>query len=234
VPDVFALVTARGGSKGVPGKNIAMVAGKPLIAWSIEAGLRAACVDRVIVSTDDEAIASVARERGADVPFLRPAELARDDTPGVEPVLHALRTLAVALPWTLLLQPTSPLRTAADVDAAFALAIATGADAVLGVTAVRQHASWQRERDDDGWLRAIGEAPSTRQQLPQRYCPNGAIYLCRTSVILEQRTLTPTKTAAYEMPGSRSIDVDISDDLLLVNALLGGETSLARGKDHAT
>jgi N-acylneuraminate cytidylyltransferase len=220
MPDVFAIIGARGGSKGVPGKNIRVVAGKPLIAWTIAAARGAACVDRVVVSTDDEAIADVARACGAEVPFLRPAELARDDTPGIAPVRHALETLGVTSPWTLLLQPTSPLRTSADIDSAFGVAAATDADAVLGVAAVRQHAAWQRERDDDGWLRAIETPPATRQQLPQRFCPNGAIYLCRTVVILEQQSLTPTKTAAYEMPGSRSIDVDLIDDLVMVEALL--------------
>lgn len=218
--EVFALITARGGSKGVPGKNLRVVGGKPLIAWSIDAARAAACVDRVVVSTDDEAIADVARGCGAEVPFLRPAELARDDTPGIAPVRHAIETVGVTSAWTLLLQPTSPLRTAADIDAAFAVVAATGADAVLGVTAVRQHAAWQRERDEHGWLRAIEAPPATRQQLPQRFCPNGAIYLCRTAIILEQQTLTPKKTAAYEMPGSRSIDVDLIDDVVMVEALL--------------
>lgn len=218
--DVFVLIPARGGSKGIVGKNTRLVGGQPLIAWSIRAAKDAGCVARVVVSTDDPAIAEVAVAHGAEVPFLRPAALAQDDTPGIAPLLHAVTLLQVETPWTLLLQPTSPLRTASDIDGARALADTRAADAVVSVTPVRQHAAWHREVGSDGWMVAV-ETPSTRQELPRRWCPNGALYLCKTSTLLNEKTLTPARTLAWEMPASRSIDVDIEDDLVLVESLIG-------------
>ena len=104
---VVALITARGGSKGIPGKNIKSLAGKPLIGWTIDAAKQASCVERVVVSTEDAEIASTALELGADVPFKRPTRLAKDDTPSIAPVLHAISRLP-NYEWILLLQTTSP------------------------------------------------------------------------------------------------------------------------------
>ena len=115
-PRTLALIPARGGSKGIPRKNIRLIAGKPLIAWTIEAALRSSLLDAVMVTTDDPEIAEVASRAGAQVPFLRPAALAQDDTPGIAPVLHALDMLP-GYDAVLLLQPTSPLRNTADIDA---------------------------------------------------------------------------------------------------------------------
>jgi CMP-N-acetylneuraminic acid synthetase len=110
--EVLAVIPARGGSKGIPRKNLRSVAGRPMIAWTIEAALRAECVARVVVSTDDEEIAEVARAAGADVPLMRPVELACDDVPGIAPILHMVEALGGGFPWTAVLQPTSPLRSA--------------------------------------------------------------------------------------------------------------------------
>jgi CMP-N,N'-diacetyllegionaminic acid synthase len=220
--DVIGVVPARGGSKGIVGKNIVSLAGKPLLQWTIDAARAAACISRVVVSTDDDAIADVARTAGADVPFMRPAALAADDTPGIDPIIHTLETLGVRDGWVCVLQPTSPLRTAADIDGARALAEERGADAVLGVTAVRQHRAWQKQIDDDGWVVSAESIPATRQALPPMWCPNGALYLVRVDVVLQQRTLLPRRTAHWPMPASRSIDIDIPDDLVLAAALLRG------------
>ncbi|CAA7603172.1 3-deoxy-manno-octulosonate cytidylyltransferase [Acididesulfobacillus acetoxydans] len=116
---ILGIIPARGGSKGIPRKNIRLLGGKPLLAWTIEAALEAGCLDRLILTTEDEEIAAVGRKYGCEVPFLRPAELAQDSTPGIEPVLHALRWLAeregYRPDYVLLLQPTSPLRRAEQI-----------------------------------------------------------------------------------------------------------------------
>lgn len=219
--DVLIVVAARRGSQGLPGKNVRPMCGKPLIAWTIEAGQAAACASRVLVTTDDKEIAAEAARAGADVPFLRPAHLAASSTPGVEPVIHLVQTVDAPEAFVCLLQPTSPLRTSQDIDAARAM-ITDDVDAVIGVTEVRQHALWQQRVGPAGFIEKVfGEPPSTRQALGEtRYCPNGAVYLCRTHVLLEQRTLTPLRTAAYVMPGSRSVDIDTLDDFNMAECLL--------------
>ena len=230
--DCLAVVTARGGSKGVPGKNLAPVAGRPLIAWTIAAAQGATQVTRVIVSTDSQEISGVAREWGAEVPFLRPAELARDQTPGVEPVLHAIEWLAENEGYrpnlVLLLQPTSPLRTAADIEAALARLAETGADAVVGVTLAEHHPYWTKAIDDQGYLRnfvAADQVPDRRQDLPPAYAVNGAIYLIRREVLLRDRTLFPERTVGYAMPPERSLDVDTRWDLDLADIVLRGHSA---------
>ena len=133
--EILGLIPARGGSKALPHKNIRQFAGKPLIAWTIETALACPMLDRTIVSTDDPEIADVSRHWGAEVPFLRPAELARDDTPGIEPVLHAVRWLGenegYRPDYVMVLQPTSPLRTTEDIEAAIQLARDRQADGVV-------------------------------------------------------------------------------------------------------
>ena len=115
---LLALIPARGGSKGILRKNIKTLFDKPLINWTINAAKQAKCIDRIIVSTDDLEIAEIAKKCGADVPFLRPSELAKDETPGIEPALHAIEKVP-GFDWLILLQPTSPLRTASDIDGIF-------------------------------------------------------------------------------------------------------------------
>ena len=168
----LALIPARGGSKGVLRKNIALVGGKPLLAWTIESALKANCIERVIVSTDDEQIAQVARDLGAEVPFLRPAELARDDTRRNHPLLHAVEWLAAHenyFPeWVILLQPTSPLRSSDDIEAAFALALDRHADAVVSITPACVHPFWTKKIDETGRLSdfVASNKSETRRQDP--------------------------------------------------------------------
>jgi CMP-N,N'-diacetyllegionaminic acid synthase len=229
MPKCLALIPARGGSKGVPRKNIARVGGKPLIAWTIESALKADCIERVIVSTDDEEIAQVARHLGAEVPFLRPAELARDDTPGIDPLLHAVEWLAAHenyLPeWVMLLQPTSPLRTSGDITAAFALARDRQADAVVSITSASVHPFWTKKIDETGRLSdfvASNESETRRQDLPPAYSPNGAIYLIRRESLLAARNFFGNQTYAYVMPQERSLDLDTAWDLHLADLILRG------------
>ena len=129
---VLGLILARGGSKGIARKNIKNLCGKPLIAWSIEIAQNADSVEKVVVSTDDEEIAEIAQKYGAEVPFLRPAELAQDDTPSMAPVLHALEQLP-KFEMILLLQPTSPLRTTTDIEGIFTMCQERKAPAVVSI-----------------------------------------------------------------------------------------------------
>lgn len=219
---MLALIPARGGSKGVPGKNVRQVAGKPLIAWTIEAARQAACIDRVVVSSDDAGILDVARAWGAQTPFVRPAELARDETPGIDVVLHALQQLA-GVAWVVLLQPTSPLRTAQDIDAAFALCQERGASACVSVTEAATPPWWMFRMSDEGRLRSFlpeGERPQRRQDAPPLYALNGAVYVARADWLRRTRSFLTDETAAYVMPPERSIDIDTPLDLTIAACLL--------------
>lgn len=223
-----ALLPARGGSKGLPGKNIKPLAGKPLIAWTIEAARQSLAVERIVVSTDDEAIMACARDWGAEVPFRRPQSLASDTAEAVDVALHFLDWLATDLgglpSWLVLLQPTSPLRRAADIDGALSLAMARDADAVIAVCPARPHPYWSKSLDEEGRLRAwLPETMSVvqRQALPPLYVPNGAVYGIRPEVLRAARTFAPANTVAWIMPESRSIDIDSAWDFLLADFVLG-------------
>ncbi len=224
---VVALIPARGGSKGIPRKNLAPLAGKPLIAWTIEAALASKNLSRVIVSTDDAEIADAARQHGADVPFLRPPELAADESGALEVALHALdwlRENAGGEPeYLLLLQPTSPLRTTADIDAAIDLARARGADAVLGVCEAEPHPYLARRVDENGALShfiPVPEASGPRQGFPPAYVLNGALYLNRSTSLRASRAFQPPGALALVMPRERSLDIDTPLDLRIAEALL--------------
>lgn len=222
----LAVVPARGGSKGIPGKNVALVAGLPLIVHTLRSAAAARRIDRLIVSTDAEPIAQVARAAGAEVPFLRPAELARDDTPGCAPVIHALEWLeeqeGYRPDYVLLLQPTSPLRSGADIDAAIALAQSRNAERVVSVTAAATHPFWIKRVDADGALVPFcpDEVPSRRQDLPPAYALNGAIYLARAATLRAGGSFSGSGTLAYVMPVERSLDIDTPWDLKLADLIL--------------
>jgi len=222
---ILAVITARGGSKGVPGKNIKTLAGKPLIAWSIDAAMQSKYVNRIVVSTDDTQIAETARDWGADVPFLRPVGLSQDMSPHVPVLQHAVTYLQQhekdCFDYILLLQPTSPLRTAIDIDNAVNLAMQKQADCVLSVCQVREHPYLMHEIVG-GQLVDFMEHPEgymPRQKLPQLYVLNGSIYLIRSQVLLEEGTLHPENTVPYIMPPERSLQIDEPWDFYLADLL---------------
>lgn len=223
---VLGLVTARGGSKGVPRKNVRDLGGRPLIARSIEVALASRWIDRVVVSTDDDEIMAASRVAGAEVPFRRPAELSGDASPHIDVVVHAIehvRASGYDPEYVLLLQPTSPFRTVADIDASVAIAHAGSAEAVVSVTESPHHPVLCRTIDAAGRLQKLvttGPAYPRRQDLPDIYALNGAIFLCKTQVLLEQRTFYPEDTHAYVMPASRSLEIDTLWDWHLAEALL--------------
>lgn len=222
---VLGIITARGGSKGVPGKNLKTLAGKPLLAYTVEAARACAALDRVILSTEDPAIAEAGRALGCEVPFIRPAELSRDDTPHLPVIQHAAAWMQNQGGYqpeaVMVLQPTSPLRTAADIAAAVALLESSGADSVLSVSEVPAHSHPSRTLrvDADGLavLFATGEPVrhrvNRRQDLPEAWVMNGAIYACRTGVLFGPNpSLYGDRVVAYRMPVERSISIDDMDD----------------------
>jgi CMP-N-acetylneuraminic acid synthetase len=213
----LGLIPARGGSKGIPRKNVLPIAGKPLIAWTIEAALAARRIARVVVTTDNAEIAEVAVRHGADVPFLRPAELAQDETPGIDPVLHAIAALP-GYDRIVLLQPTSPLRSTDDIDAA--IGMAANGSTVVGVTEA-PHADWIFAMDPAGLL-DIGTAPpaTRRQDMARRYVLNGAIYVADCDELRSSRSFLGPNTAGYIMPAERSVDIDGPVDWKLAELLL--------------
>lgn len=217
-------VLARGGSKGLPGKNVRALCGKPLIAWTVEAGL-GSDLGPVLVSTDDEAIAAAAREAGADVPFMRPTSLATDEAASADVLVHLIEAVyprAEARPhWLMLLQPTSPLRTTADILAAHALHLEHDAP-VLSVVRASKPPSWYLRCDAGGQLRPALECPpvSRRQELDELFLPNGAIYVLRIDDLLAGRSVLECGAVPYLMPASRSVDIDTQLDWLLAEALL--------------
>jgi CMP-N,N'-diacetyllegionaminic acid synthase len=220
---VLAIVPARGGSKGVPGKNICEVGGRPLLAWTLDAAAASEYVDRTILSSEDAAIIAVARELGCDVPFVRPDELAADETPGIAPVLHALDTVGERFDYVVLLQPTSPLRTARDIDGAIEECVRRSAPACVSVTEAAQSPSWMYSLDEGFRLHALmeGDVPSSRQESPAAYVLNGAVYVAECDWLRGAGTFLSGETVAYVMSRERSLDIDTPFDLRVARAVLG-------------
>ncbi len=228
---ILAIIPARGGSKGIPNKNIADLAGKPLIGWTIANAKSSLSIDRVIVTTDSQAIANVASYYDAEVPFLRPAELAQDNTLGIQPVLHLLDWLEQQenyLPdYVMVLQPTSPLRTTNDMEAAISLAIEYQADSVVSVSPTEQHPYWMKTITEEGYLQDFvlsKDKGDRRQELPSVYALNGAIYLARREIVIEKNSFYSDRTYSYIMPVERSLDIDTPWDLYLANLILKDKT----------
>ena len=224
---ILAVIPARGGSKSIPHKNVVLVAGKPLIAWTIEVALKSPSLQRVIVSTDDPEIANVAQHYGAELPFTRPIHLALDDTPSIDVVVHTIRWVEehenYRPDFVMLLQPTSPLRTAEDIEEVIRIALEKKGDSVVSVCIAHNHPYWTKRIAKNGTL--VGFLPKApkctrRQGLPPAYALNGAIYLARREVLLNQRTLYTEKTYAYIMPQERSLDIDTPWDLYLADLIL--------------
>ena len=217
----LGLIPARGGSKSVPRKNVRDLAGKPVIVWTIEAALACPTLDRVVVSTDDEEIARIARSHGADVPFMRPAGLALDDTPDLPVYRHVLAELGAAPRVVAWLRPTAPLRTADDIAAALGLLDQTGADCVRSICLAEHHPSWMVTLDGDR-LEPLGDVARyfRRQELPPVYRLNGAVDVVRCAAVPPEGPLFAGDVRGYAMPAERSVDLDSELDFVLAEALL--------------
>ena len=217
---VLGIVTARGGSKGIPQKNICQAAGKPLIAWTIQAAKASNCLDRVILSSDDDAIIEVAKTFGCEVPFKRAPQLAQDDTPSIDVILDAL-VHCDGYEWVVLLQPTSPLRTSADIDEAIQKCVALAAPACVSVCKAEQSPFWMFTLQDSR-IQPVIDIPliTRRQEMPNVYVLNGAIYIAKTDWLRQERTFISKDTVAFEMPVDRSLDIDEESDLDIFVSLL--------------
>jgi N-acylneuraminate cytidylyltransferase len=225
-PRVLGLVAARGGSRGLPRKNVLPLGGKPLVAWTIEAAHGARALHRTILSSDDADIIAAGRAAGCDVPFVRPAALAGDRSSTVDVALHALDWLAErgdAFDVLVMLPATAPLRRAEHVDGAVARLLSDGAaEAVVAVTDADYPPWWMLSITNErlAWLFPEGAKADHRQELPAAYRPNGSIYAIRVPVLRAQRTFYPKETAPYVMPREASVNVDAALDLTLAEALL--------------
>jgi CMP-N-acetylneuraminic acid synthetase len=222
---VLGIVTARGGSKGLPGKNLRLLAGKPLIAHTIDTAVESRSFDRVVLTTDDDGIADVARSCGCEVPFMRPRELARDETPHLPVLQHAVKCLRDHERYesdaVMILQPTSPLRRVSDIQESIAVLERSGADSVVSVSEVPAHYNPMRTLRVDGdgvaTLFVTGEPVrrriNRRQDMPTAWTMNGAIYLFRTYVLdAPEPSLYGERTAAYVMPPPFGLSIDSLDD----------------------
>jgi len=226
---LLAVIPARGGSKRLPRKNILDLGGKPLISWTIEAALGVKYIDRVIVSTDDKEIADISKKYGADVPFMRPDELATDKAISTDVVLSLLRQLEKNdeyYDYVILLQPTSPLRSCEDIEGAIEQLIDKNNNAVVSVCKSEHSPLWMNLLPEDkSMVNFIDDSlQDTRSEdLPSYYRLNGAVYLIKTNTLLNTKypTFYPNENiSAYIMPSNRSIDIDNIDDFNMAEMLL--------------
>lgn len=228
-PRIVAIITARGGSKRLPGKNTRPLAGKPMLAWTADAAKACApLLHTIVLSTDDEDIAALGRRLGVDVPFMRPAALASDEAGSLEVVQHAVHFIeqrdGVTMDWVLLLQPTSPLRLASDIEATIALARSKDCDSVVSITDMPAHPIYAKQIDAQGFLQpfAAGAPDGVRRQdaSPRAYIYNGAIYLTRRDILMEKNSFYGSRILPYPMPPERSVDIDTEFDFRLADMLL--------------
>jgi CMP-N-acetylneuraminic acid synthetase len=225
---VLGIVTARGGSKGIPGKNIALLLGKPLLAYTAEAAAASKRLTRTVLSTDDEEIARVGREWRLEVPFLRPADLARDDTPTIEvlqDVLQRFEACGDSYDAVMTLQPTNPLRRPEDIDGSIELMERTRADSVISFFNVgEKHPARMKFISADGRVidppfaeRYEGQR---RQELPEMYLREGSIYLTRRDVLMKRNSLKGNDCRAWIIPDDRACNIDTPFDLFLAEQML--------------
>jgi CMP-N-acetylneuraminic acid synthetase len=224
--EIWAIVPARGGSKGFPGKNLALLAGRPLIRHTIDAAFDAVGIDRVVVSSDDPAILACAAAAGAET-LRRPAELAMDDTPTSPVIAHLLEQLAhpdqLANLTLVLLQPTSPLRTAADIEGALAEYRRPVTDSVISVYEPQHSPLKSFVADAHGYIHGIVDERMPfmpRQSLPKAYYPNGALYVFNAASFLLNQAIPLGRCRPFVMPGERSIDIDTPADLQVAESWL--------------
>jgi CMP-N-acetylneuraminic acid synthetase len=227
----LGLVPARGGSKGIPHKNIRPLAGKPLLQYTAEAALQVQELTRVILSTDDPEIAAVGKACGLDVPFLRPAELAADDTPTLAVIRHALRWLeenGESYDAVCLLQPTNPLRTSAIIKACIQLFEEKNADSVFTVLPVPHpyNPHWVYfPRADGSLFLSTGEAQPIprRQALPPAFHREGSVYITRRDVILLEDSLYGSRSYGYQVDAATSVNLDTMDDWRRAEQMMSGK-----------
>ena len=226
----IAVITARSGSKGLKDKNIKLLNGKPLMAYTIEAARQSGCFDCVHVSTDSEIYAEIARKYGAGVPFLRDEELASDTSSSwdvMRSVMRRYQQCGQNFDQAMLLQPTSPLRTAEDIQEIFKLMEDKKAKVVVGVCEMDHSPLWSNTLPEDGNMDGFQTQTFLipRQQLPVYYRINGAAYLIDVDYLMKNGELYGKDSYAYVMPKERSVDIDDMFDFILVETYMRGNQS---------
>ncbi|WP_337995040.1 acylneuraminate cytidylyltransferase family protein [Paenibacillus thermotolerans] len=223
---VLAIIPARGGSKGVPNKNIRPLNGKPLIAWTIDEAKKSKYISELVVSTDDLEIRDVAEAYGCDVPLLRPQSLATDTSPIIDTVLHLLTHYSerqMHFDYVLLLQCTSPLRTVEDIDDALTECFRRDLNSMVSVCETEHSPYWYKKIDSNGIMSNIFQDDvqhTTRQQLPKTYRLNGALYIAKSECLVNNRSFYTDRTTAYVMSSLRSIDIDTMIDFEIAEILM--------------
>ncbi|CAH2211896.1 acylneuraminate cytidylyltransferase family protein [Tepidibacter aestuarii] len=221
---ILAIIPARGGSKGVPRKNIKHLYGKHLIGWTIEAAKKSKYIDRLIVSTEDKEIAEVSKKYGCEIPFLRPKELAKDDTSGIDPVIHAVNCMkndyGYNPDYVMLLQCTSPLRNEKQIDESIELILENeNSESLISITEVEHNPYWNKKIDKNGFLKDFIEYDKSkfvrRQDFKKIYRLNGAIYIAKTDLLIRQKSFDTKFTIPYIMDKKSSIDIDTIEDFEL-------------------
>jgi pseudaminic acid cytidylyltransferase len=221
---VLAIIPARGGSKRLPRKNILPICGKPLIAWTIEAAIKSNIFDQVIVNTDDNEISTVAKKFGAQVPFIRPAVLAKDTSTSIDVIIHTLewfKAKEIYFSDVVMLQPTSPLRDYKDIVQAWQLYIDSRAESVVSVCEVEHPIQWTYHIEDGGVMSKLFDDDNKRSQDYEKlYRLNGAIYIGNTKLVLEYEKITTDKTRGYLMTVEKSVDIDNTHDFRYAKFLM--------------
>ncbi len=215
----IALIPARGGSKGIPRKNIKLFNSKPLIYWSIKAALNSRFIDRVIVSTEDKEIAEIASSYSAEVPFMRPANFSRDDSSGIDPVIHALEELP-NVNNVLLMQPTSPLRKTEHIDQIFKLRSDFNSDSAVSVCLAKKNIAFKINSKNKIIPENNNFKLLPRQKYNDLYNLNGALYLSTRESIMQNKSFFSPSTLGYIMPEDASIDIDTPLDWELAEYIM--------------
>jgi CMP-N,N'-diacetyllegionaminic acid synthase len=231
---VIAMIPARGGSKGLPGKNIKTICGKPLISWTIQVALKSKFIDQLFVSTDSQAIADIAKVAGAPAPFLRPAMLATDNSPTIDVVEHVLEYFraeaAPSFDYVVLLEPTSPLREDEDIDNMLIKleASADRFDAIVSVGEVSEHPSIMKRLTGDSMEAYCPELQMAlrRQDNPPAFFPYGVAYIAKTPSLLAERTFYPKRCTYYRIKRYQNYEIDDIYDFLAVENIMRCEWEL--------
>ena len=216
---VIGIIPARAGSRRMIGKNTRMLAGRPMIGWTLAAAQASGVLDRIVVSSDDPAVLDLAAEMGCPAPFTRPAALSGPEASVIDAVEHALTEVGGVWDYVVLLQPTSPLRRAADIDGAVALADARGAPAVVSVSPLSKPVGFHVQMEAGGRLQG---PPDT---LGDTFVVNGAVYVARPARLLRERTFRPEGALGYVMPVECGWDVDTADEFAACEARLRTDTA---------
>ncbi len=224
---ILGVIPARGGSKGVPGKNIRLVRGKPLIGYAIECGLKAASIDHLIVSTDRPEIAEIAVSFGADVPFMRPAELATDTAPTLPVLQHAVveaeKHYGKTVECIVVLDPTAPLRKTEDIEACIQMFKKSNCDAVISGNVAHRNPYFNMVQNRDGYMDLVipsGHSITRRQDSPEVFDLNTVAWVYSRKALMDEKARLPKKTLLYKVPSESSIDLDTEFDFSLLERFL--------------